>query len=80
MACDDINNVNWEALTTNTKAAANALGVLAHSLEGVPPRADTTPNLRARSKMLHNFRRWQVLADEAGNAETCSHGKQKPVA
>ncbi|KAK0714078.1 hypothetical protein B0T26DRAFT_742498 [Lasiosphaeria miniovina] len=37
-ACDDLDNINWEALTINAKAAARALAVVANSLEGVPPR------------------------------------------
>ncbi len=37
-ACDDINNISWDALTVNTKAAADALGALANSLDGIPGR------------------------------------------
>ncbi|KAM7182863.1 hypothetical protein V8F20_012820 [Naviculisporaceae sp. PSN 640] len=76
-ACDDINNINWEGFVLNTKAAANALGRLAHSLEGVPPRLKTTPNLRGRDKMNYQFRRWAALAQEAGSHSLCSHGKKK---
>lgn len=76
-ACDDYDNINWEALTLNTKAAARAVATPANSLEGVPLRANTTPNLRGRSRMLHNFRRWESLARHASHSKTCSHGKEK---
>ncbi|KAK3988730.1 putative aminopeptidase [Cladorrhinum sp. PSN332] len=78
-ACDTLDNIDWEALTLNTKAAARALVTLAHSLEGVPPRQTTTPNLRGRSKMTHQFRKWKRLAEEAGHShgKLCSH-KSKP--
>ncbi|KAK3321797.1 hypothetical protein B0H66DRAFT_601277 [Apodospora peruviana] len=78
-ACDDLDNINWEGFLINTKAAANALGILAHSLEGVPPRATTTPNLRGRSKLHHSFRRWAALAEHAQHEHMCSHGSKKAV-
>ncbi|KAK4450601.1 peptidase family M28 [Podospora aff. communis PSN243] len=37
-ACDDVDNVDLEALTLSTKAVAHALGVLANSIQGLPPR------------------------------------------
>ncbi len=52
-ACDDINNISWEALTLNTKAAANALGVLANSLEGVPGRKIRNFSKRSLGKRGH---------------------------
>ncbi|KAK0609898.1 hypothetical protein B0T17DRAFT_621200 [Bombardia bombarda] len=78
-ACDDLDNIDLEALTVNTKAAARALATLAHSLDGVPPRAVTTPNLRGRSKMSHQFKRWAALADHASHGHMCSHGKKEVV-
>ncbi|KAK4212303.1 hypothetical protein QBC37DRAFT_195767 [Rhypophila decipiens] len=76
-ACDDIDNINWEGYVLNTKAAANAVGILAHSLEGVPDRLVTTPNLRGRDKINYQFKRWAALAQEAGSHSLCSHGKKK---
>ncbi|WQF88264.1 Putative PA domain, peptidase M28, PA domain superfamily [Colletotrichum destructivum] len=73
LACDDIDNINWEALTLNTKAAGRALATLANSLEGVPPRADTTPALRGRAGVLQQFRRWKKLAEHSRHGKTCSH-------
>ncbi|KAK0647987.1 peptidase family M28 [Cercophora newfieldiana] len=76
-ACDTIDNVDLDALTLNTKAAAHALGTLASSLEGVPKRANVTPNLRRRRKTATNFQLWKTLAEEAGRGHSCAHGKMK---
>lgn len=77
-ACDTTDNIDYDALTVNTKAAAHALVKLAHSLEGVPPRASTTPNLRGRSKIVNQFRRWKRLAEEGhGHGKLCSHKEKK---
>ena len=72
-ACDGMDNIHWEALTVNAKAAATALARLALSLEGVPSSRTTSPNPRGRRAMLQNFRRWTALAEEAGHAHMCSH-------
>ncbi|KLU81067.1 hypothetical protein MAPG_00162 [Magnaporthiopsis poae ATCC 64411] len=37
-ACDTIDNIDWDVITTNAKAAGRALATLALSLDGVPPR------------------------------------------
>ncbi|KAK3345856.1 hypothetical protein B0T25DRAFT_265092 [Lasiosphaeria hispida] len=76
-ACDSLDNINWEAFTVNSKAAARAVGVLANSLEGVPPRQRSTPFLRGRDAMTHNFRRWKALSEHAHGSVSCSHGKKK---
>ncbi|KAK4184574.1 putative aminopeptidase [Podospora australis] len=76
--CDTIDNIDYDALTVNTKAAARALVTLAHSLEGVPTRATTTPNLRGRSKIASQFKRWKRLAEEShGHGKMCSHKEKK---
>ncbi|KAF4979250.1 hypothetical protein FZEAL_4495 [Fusarium zealandicum] len=37
--CDDINNINWDALYRNTKAIGQAATQFALSLDGLPPRS-----------------------------------------
>ncbi|KAK0624407.1 peptidase family M28 [Immersiella caudata] len=76
-ACDNINNIDLDALTINTKAAAYALGVLANSLDGVPKRANTTVNMQRRNKMVDQFQTWDAISEEAQWVRTCSHGGQK---
>jgi len=76
-ACDNMNNVNWEALTINTKAAAHTIGALANAgaLE-LPGRMHTSTNWRRRSNMASNFKRWKTLAARAtSHHHTCSHGR-----
>ncbi|KAJ4286361.1 hypothetical protein N0V88_008067 [Collariella sp. IMI 366227] len=76
-ACDNLDNIDYDALTVNSKAAARALARLANSLEGVPARATTTPNRRSRRGVAQNFRRWAALAVEASHGHTCSHTGKK---
>ncbi|KAF6802121.1 peptidase family M28 [Colletotrichum sojae] len=78
-ACDTIDNINWEAITLNTKAAGRALATLANSLEGVPPRANTTPALRGRAGVLRQFQRWKRLAEHASHGKMCSHHDELKV-
>ncbi|KAK3319521.1 hypothetical protein B0T19DRAFT_375028 [Cercophora scortea] len=61
-ACDNLDNINWDAITINTKAAANALGTLALSLDGVPARSPPAPALRGRSKLNHKSQSWAAVA------------------
>jgi Zn-dependent M28 family amino/carboxypeptidase len=76
-ACDGLDNIHWEALTVNTKAAARALATLANSLEGVPAHKTTSPNLMIRGRMVQNFKRWTALAEEASHGHTCGHKGKK---
>jgi Zn-dependent M28 family amino/carboxypeptidase len=79
-ACDDLDNIHWEALTVNAKAAARAVATLAHSLEGVPPRQKTSLNLRTRRGIEESFVRWAVVAKEASHEHSCSHkGKRQRI-
>ncbi|KXH43282.1 peptidase family M28 [Colletotrichum nymphaeae SA-01] len=78
-ACDTIDNINWDAITVNTKAAGRALATLANSLEGVPPRANTTPILRGRAGVLQQMRRWKALAEHTSHGKTCSHNDEKKI-
>ncbi|KAL7920185.1 hypothetical protein ACQKWADRAFT_165593 [Trichoderma austrokoningii] len=43
-ACDNLDNINWEAITLNTKAAGRAAAQLALSLDGIPVRQRATSN------------------------------------
>ncbi|KAK3899164.1 peptidase-like protein [Staphylotrichum tortipilum] len=78
-ACDNLNNIDWEALTVNAKAAARALARLATSLEGVGPRQKTSPSRRTRRGVAQSFRRWAAVAEEASHGHTCAHKGEKLV-
>ncbi|KAK4153787.1 peptidase-like protein [Chaetomidium leptoderma] len=79
-ACDDLDNIHWEALTVNARAAARALANLANSLEGVPARQKTSLNRRTRRGVIQSFQKWAAVAEEASHGHTCSHkGKKQRV-
>lgn len=77
LACDDIDNINWEAFTANAKAAARAAAIFANDLEGVPRRTKTSPAKRGVKAMRSEFERWAAIAEEAEHGHSCSHGKQE---
>ncbi|KAI0385857.1 hypothetical protein F5Y04DRAFT_158631 [Hypomontagnella monticulosa] len=79
LACDTISNVDFEALTLNAKAAAVVAARMAISLEGVPPRAKTSPNLRSRNKIRGQFEKWKRAAEHASSEKSCSHGEKNVV-
>jgi Zn-dependent M28 family amino/carboxypeptidase len=76
-ACDDLDNIHWEALTVNTKAAASAAAEFALSLDGVPLRnisaAITTPRRRAVGVQT-----WESVMMKAETVLTCSHVHEHP--
>jgi len=76
-ACDDFDNIHWEASTINAKAAARAAARLALSLDGVPPREKTSLNLHTRRGVVQSFRKWATLAKEASHGHACAHKGKK---
>ncbi|KAK2026092.1 peptidase family M28 [Colletotrichum zoysiae] len=72
-ACDTLDNINWDAITVNAKAAGRALATLANSLEGVPARATSTPVLRGRAGVLQQFHSWRAMAEHSRHGKSCSH-------
>ncbi|KAF3909296.1 hypothetical protein ABW20_dc0108061 [Dactylellina cionopaga] len=78
LKCDTLDNIDWEALTHNAKAAARVAATFALSLDGVPPRNKTTPNLRGRANLLNQFEKWARVETEAEHGHSCSH-KDKTV-
>lgn len=79
LACDTLDNIDWEALTINSKAAGRVAAQLALSLDGVPPRSKTTPNLRGRARMVESFQKWKAAAKEAAHGHTCAHKTKNTV-
>ena len=73
LACDNLDNINWEALTLNAKAAARTAAEFALSLDGVPLRKKTSPNMRRRQSIKDSFRKWAAAAEEAENGHMCAH-------
>ncbi|KAJ6256789.1 Serine/threonine-protein phosphatase [Drechslerella dactyloides] len=68
--CDTLENIDWSAITHNAKAAGRAAAHFALSLEGVPGRTKTTPNLRGRANLLSQFEKWAKVESEAEDSHS----------
>ncbi|KAF5013010.1 hypothetical protein FDECE_957 [Fusarium decemcellulare] len=78
LECDTINNIHWGALTLNAKTAGRAAAQFALSLEGVPPRAKTSPNPSNKRAVAAQFEKWEKKKKLAGESHSCAH-KEKIV-
>ncbi|KAH7068446.1 hypothetical protein FB567DRAFT_615176 [Paraphoma chrysanthemicola] len=72
LACDTYENINWEALTLNTMAAAKAAASMALSVKGVPPRNSTNLNPRHRMENRAQFSAWKNIMLEAAGMHSCA--------
>ncbi|KAH7312648.1 hypothetical protein B0I35DRAFT_437457 [Stachybotrys elegans] len=79
LACDVYGNFNLDALTVNTKAAAVGAAVLALSVEGLPPRAQTSANPRGKNKIRAQFDMWRRIALEVEGGHRCATGDEHKV-
>ncbi|KAI6093355.1 peptidase family M28 [Hypoxylon rubiginosum] len=79
LACDTISNVDLEALTTNTKAAAVVAANMALSLEGVPPRNKMTLNTCNKNHIRAQFDKWKRAAEHASTEKSCSHKEKSTI-
>lgn len=70
-ACDDICNINWEALEANARAAAYVAARFAMGQEPLPPRNGTTPN-RRRARDV--FAEMSDAVRVAEKTRSCSQG------
>lgn len=71
-ACDDINNIHWDAITINTKAAAHAAVEFALSLEGVPGRNKSAVPVRERRSEA-GLLGWAPVAASVRYEKSCSN-------
>ena len=75
--CDDIDNIHWDAITVNTKAAAHVAADFALSLEGVPKRnSSTTPVIRRKGKAKRgelDLLSWESAFVQVQAAKPCSN-------
>jgi aminopeptidase Y len=76
LACDTIDNINWEAITVNARAAASAVAELALSVEGIPPREEVNVNPSSKRGVARDLARWASLAAHAESSHSCGgHAK-----
>ncbi|KAH9902148.1 hypothetical protein F4778DRAFT_110779 [Xylariomycetidae sp. FL2044] len=73
LACDTLANVDLEALTDNARAAGVVAARMALSLDGVPPRSQTSLNPRERRNLGRQFDRWKRASERATLEKSCSH-------
>ncbi|KAF5002717.1 hypothetical protein FDECE_10547 [Fusarium decemcellulare] len=73
-SCDDIDNINKEALVVNAKAAGFAAANLALSVDDVPKHATTSTNPKSKRGMARNIARWANLARGAEKVHSCGSG------
>ncbi|KAH7329506.1 hypothetical protein B0I35DRAFT_386447 [Stachybotrys elegans] len=72
LLCDNLENINWEAITLNTKAAGRAAAEFALNMDNVPPRVKASPNPRSKRGMAKRFDAWANVAKVVGKKHSCS--------
>lgn len=77
--CDDINNINWEAITANAKAAGRAITELALDLSEVPPRDKSSLNPSSKRGVARNIARWNNIAKGLEKHHSCGGDKKNTV-
>jgi aminopeptidase Y len=78
LACDTIDNIDWEAITLNAKAAARAAAQFALSTEGIPAREKVTVNPRSQKAVLRSLNKWAKRVEVLEKKHSCS-GRERQV-
>ncbi|KAI1334490.1 hypothetical protein F5Y15DRAFT_401620 [Xylariaceae sp. FL0016] len=73
LACDTTDNVDYDALTLNARAAGVVAAQMALSLEGVPSRNTTSLNPRHKNHLRAQFDTWKRAGRRAEMQKSCSH-------
>lgn len=79
LACDTYDNISWEALELNTRAAARAAATMALSVKDVPPRNTTSVNPRGKSRIRAQFLKWENVKLEAAGGHSCALKTKRTV-
>ena len=79
LACDTYDNISWEALEVNTKAAARAAATLALSVKDVPPRNTTSINPRSEHMIRAQFTAWEQVKLEVAGGHSCALKSKRTV-
>lgn len=72
-------NIHWDAITVNSKAAARAAAELALDVSDIPPRDTTTVNPRSKRGVARDLVRWSQVAKGAEKLHSCGGGKKQAV-
>ncbi|KAL6365332.1 hypothetical protein LRP88_01320 [Fusarium phalaenopsidis] len=70
-SCDDIDNINKEALVVNAKAAGFAAANLALNVDNVPRHETASPNPKSKRGISRNMARWTNVARGAEKVHSC---------
>ncbi|GAO19286.1 hypothetical protein UVI_02063420 [Ustilaginoidea virens] len=76
LACDTTDNIDWDAITVNTRAAARAAAQFALSLDGVPQRNKTTLNPGSKRGIWRTFDSWADTVEIAEKMHKCGSGER----
>ncbi|KAF1967756.1 Zn-dependent exopeptidase [Bimuria novae-zelandiae CBS 107.79] len=79
LACDTYDNISWEALEVNTKAAARAAATLALSLKNIPRRNTTSVNPRSEHTIRQQFSAWKSVKLEVAGGHSCAMKTKRTV-
>ncbi|KAH8176693.1 peptidase family m28 domain-containing protein [Sarocladium implicatum] len=79
LECDDLDNVNYEALTLNAKAAGRAAAHFANDLSGVPLREKTSSNPQSKRGAARNLQKWSRAGRMADKHTTCGEARSRVV-
>lgn len=72
-----MDNINWEALTLNAKAAGRAAAQFANDLSGVPLREKTTSNPQSKRGVARNLQKWSRVGRMADKHATCGEARSR---
>lgn len=78
-ACDDLANINWDAITVNAKAAGRAMAELALSVEGIPPRETTSVNPKSKRGVARALTKWANIANVVEKSHSCSGDSKSTI-
>lgn len=76
---DDLDNINWDAITVNAKAAGRAVAELALSVEGIPPRTKTSVNPKSKRGVARELAKWAGVANIVEKQHSCGGGEKSTI-
>lgn len=79
LLCDNLDNINWDAITVNTKAAARALAEFALDASSIPAREKTSLNPKSKRGAARDLTRLAALKAGLEKTHSCSGDAKNTV-
>jgi aminopeptidase Y len=79
LRCDNLDNIAWDAITVNTKAAARAIAEFALDASGIPAREKTSLNPKSRRGAAQDLTRLAALKAGLEKTHSCSGDAKRTV-